>query len=184
MPPCRNGAPQGFRQRQNDDKTSQSATNCFRSNKWYFSLEHRNGLQIVKNRPRSRVADLLRETSLARPLWFMRDISETAVSIITSPVLRRRRYGAAILNWHGVTRQFVDPAVEVSHISSDLFRKQIRHIQKHYHIVSLAKLVTQLEAGESIPENWVVLTFDDGFRNNFVRTQELAGSHTSRRLYG
>ena len=117
---------------------------------------------------RTYLSGLFRETPFASAAWYMRDISEGAVSLVTAPALRRRRRGAVVLNYHGVTPHVVDPAVEVSHISADLFRKQIRHIKKYYRIVSLAKLVGQLELGNSIPNNWVILTFDDGFRNNLT----------------
>jgi len=68
--------------------------------------------------------------------------------------------------YHGVAPQLTDPLVENAHISAALFRRQIRHLKRHYRVVSLAELRDRLDGGQPVPDDWAVLTFDDGFRNN------------------
>ena len=46
--------------------------------------------------------------------------------------------------------------------------EQIDYLSRHYHFLSLSKLVDYYERCESIPPNSVVMTFDDGFRDNFT----------------
>ena len=125
-------------------------------------------MSVVNANFATHLARHLRETSFASTARYMRNMSESAISIVTEPILRARRSGAVILNYHGVTPQVIDPVVEVSHIPAHLFRKQIRHLINYYHVVSLAELVDRLNSGYSIPNDWVVLTFDDGFRNNLT----------------
>ncbi|MHA1878012.1 MAG: polysaccharide deacetylase family protein, partial [Promethearchaeota archaeon] len=48
------------------------------------------------------------------------------------------------------------------------FEKQIIYLKKFYNIISLEKLVNYIESGEDIPRFSVVLTFDDGYMNNYL----------------
>lgn len=75
--------------------------------------------------------------------------------------------------YHGVTPRIVDPLVEAAHISAALFRKQIRHLRRHYRVVALAEVIERLEAGQPIPPDWAVLTFDDGYRNNLSCARQI-----------
>jgi peptidoglycan/xylan/chitin deacetylase (PgdA/CDA1 family) len=115
----------------------------------------------------------LRGTPLAEAARRVRDHSESAVSLVRAPLVRGRRRGAAILMYHGVTPRFVDPLVEVAHIEADLFRRQIRHLRRHFRIVALAELVERLESGRPVPDDWAVLTFDDGYRNNLTCARQI-----------
>lgn len=96
-----------------------------------------------------------------------RALRESAFSVCTAPVYRWQKRGAIIVNYHGVSPPLTDPDIAI-HVPPDLFRKQIRHLKTYYKVVSLAELLDSLEAGYSIPSNWAVLTFDDGFRNNLT----------------
>jgi peptidoglycan/xylan/chitin deacetylase (PgdA/CDA1 family) len=51
-------------------------------------------------------------------------------------------------------------------ISRTLFDKQLKYLQKNYYIISLQELVESLKQGK-IPSRSVVITFDDGFADNF-----------------
>jgi peptidoglycan/xylan/chitin deacetylase (PgdA/CDA1 family) len=117
---------------------------------------------------RKGVADLLRETPFAGAAWSARDAVEGLAARAAERFLRHRRRGAAVIMYHGVTPEVVDPLVEGMHISARLFREQIRYLRRHYQIVPLARLLEPLARGERIPDDWAVLTFDDGFRNNLT----------------
>ena len=46
--------------------------------------------------------------------------------------------------------------------------EQLDYLSRHYHFLSLSKLLDCYEQRQSIPSNSVVITFDDGFRDNFT----------------
>ena len=75
--------------------------------------------------------------------------------------------------YHGVTPQIVDPMVELTHVPASLFRKQIRHLRRHFRVVALAEVIERLETGDPIPSDWAVLTFDDGYRNNLTCARQI-----------
>jgi peptidoglycan/xylan/chitin deacetylase (PgdA/CDA1 family) len=117
--------------------------------------------------------DLLRETRLAGAARSARDAAEGVVAHAAERFLRHRRTGAAVLMYHGVTPELVDPLVEGMHLSARLFRQQIRYLKRRYRIVSLGELVDRLARGEAVPDDWAVLTFDDGYRNNLTCAWEI-----------
>ena len=117
-------------------------------------------------RARAFAASSLRETTVSRWVLAAKDRTENLHSLLVASRLRQQRRGAGILLYHGVTVEVVDPFVEGAHIGAKLFREQIRHLRRHYHIVALAEILDRCEAGQPIPNDWVALTFDDGYRNN------------------
>ena len=50
-------------------------------------------------------------------------------------------------------------------VSPEFFEKQLIYIKKRYKIITLAEAVSRLES-RGVSENFAVLTFDDGFRDN------------------
>jgi peptidoglycan/xylan/chitin deacetylase (PgdA/CDA1 family) len=58
-------------------------------------------------------------------------------------------------------------------VSTEEFWRQVRFLQRHYSIVSLAKAVELLRAGQiTVPT--VALTFDDGYADNFISLRAVA----------
>ena len=53
-------------------------------------------------------------------------------------------------------------------VSPEMFAKQIEFIVKRYNVIPLMDLVGHLERGKRIPRRSAVITFDDGWRDNFV----------------
>ncbi len=53
------------------------------------------------------------------------------------------------------------------HLDINGFRKSAAVFAKHYHVIALQELADLIEAGEKIPDNTVVLTFDDGYASNY-----------------
>ena len=52
-------------------------------------------------------------------------------------------------------------------ISDKYFEKHLKYLAKHYRIISLKNLVENLKKNK-IPANSIVITFDDGFADNFT----------------
>lgn len=115
---------------------------------------------------KSWLAKHLRETPVASGLKRAVDLTVSARSWATGRQDRAKRRGAGILLYHGVEPQLRDPFVEAAHIDAALFRRQIRHLKRHYRIVSIEEIVDALRDGRPIPADWVALSFDDGYRNN------------------
>ena len=46
--------------------------------------------------------------------------------------------------------------------------EQLDYLSRHYHFISLSELLNYYERHQTIPPNSVVVTFDDGFRDNFT----------------
>jgi peptidoglycan/xylan/chitin deacetylase (PgdA/CDA1 family) len=55
-------------------------------------------------------------------------------------------------------------------ISRDMFERHCRFFKRHFQVVPLANLVTELEQGRSV-DRLLSITFDDGYRDNFVNAR-------------
>ena len=76
---------------------------------------------------------------------------------------------AAILMYHSVMASSVERADLLGGIvhSEAEFRAQMQILSREYHAVSLDRLVDTLKTGEEIPKRSVVVTFDDGYTDNY-----------------
>lgn len=76
--------------------------------------------------------------------------------------------GATILMYHSVPdarmARWIDPA---NAVPPSLFERQMRFLRSRRRVVSLSRLVARLREGVSPEPGTVVLTFDDGYRDNF-----------------
>ncbi len=53
-------------------------------------------------------------------------------------------------------------------VTPTLFEAQLTFLTKRYNVISLSQLLDQLDAGGPLPERSVVITFDDGWRDNYA----------------
>ena len=54
------------------------------------------------------------------------------------------------------------------YVSPENFARQMEYIKKHgYEVIALGELIRQINSKNSIKKNKVVITFDDGYRDNF-----------------
>ena len=70
-----------------------------------------------------------------------------------------------ILMYHGVIERpmtIPDPCM----VNIDAFRSQMRYLKEHFNVVSLTQAVRLIE-DDAITDPTVVITFDDGYQNNF-----------------
>lgn len=73
--------------------------------------------------------------------------------------------GATIFYGHRVTD---DDEGCLQGLRPSWLAEQLDYLSRHYHFISLSTLIDYYERRESIPPNSVVMTFDDGFRDNFT----------------
>ncbi len=75
-----------------------------------------------------------------------------------------KRLPAAIVLFHRVTDDIPEDGITVS---TARFRWVIRELRDHYYPMSLSDLLDHLERQTPWPERTVVVTFDDGYRDNY-----------------
>jgi len=73
--------------------------------------------------------------------------------------------GAIVLTYHRVNNTSYDPSITVSVKN---FEKQIEYLAKRRRVVSLEDLITYIQNGIGFPKGSVVITFDDGYRDNYT----------------
>lgn len=74
-----------------------------------------------------------------------------------------------ILLYHGVTTQSPSGIINAhgKHMNVSEFKKQLRYIKEHCNPISLEEALFYHERGSGWPDRSVVITFDDGFENNY-----------------
>lgn len=79
----------------------------------------------------------------------------------------RRVQGAVILMYHSVagpeTAEYIDPR---NRIPASVFETQMHFLIRHRRVIGLSALIETLLEGRTPPAGSVVLTFDDGYRDN------------------
>jgi len=75
-----------------------------------------------------------------------------------------RKEGISILMYHSIDDNKVFFTVKL-----EAFEKQMKYLKdNNYNVISLTELIKTLESDQKIPEKTVVLTFDDGFEDNYI----------------
>ena len=74
--------------------------------------------------------------------------------------------GVKILTFHRINDDSFDP-VEMN-IKVGIFEKLIGYLKEKYTIISLQNAIELIDSGESIPKSAIILTFDDGYRDNYL----------------
>ncbi|MGB0496126.1 MAG: polysaccharide deacetylase family protein [Kangiellaceae bacterium] len=88
-------------------------------------------------------------------------------------IIERRKYGAgvSILYGHRVLSDSIianknDPRRITGHTSVSEVESAIKELRKRFSIISMDEAISQIKSGNILKES-VVLTFDDGFKDNF-----------------
>jgi peptidoglycan/xylan/chitin deacetylase (PgdA/CDA1 family) len=83
-------------------------------------------------------------------------------------IIARRRPGLVVLTYHRIAESradlFYDPVISAT---PEAFRAQIEWISNHVRLLTLDQLVAQVKSGTPWHEPSLLLTFDDGYRDNF-----------------
>lgn len=89
-----------------------------------------------------------------------------AVSILAVWIILSSQYSTPILMYHHI--DYRDQQWKLS-VSPESFAKQMEFLKAHqYKVLSLSDYVDRLKHKKHIPKKAVVITFDDGYDNNFI----------------
>lgn len=81
-----------------------------------------------------------------------------------------------ILGYHGISAFPQREGVidfDYRHIPLKQLERQMVYLKKHYNIMPLSEIARRLKAGESLPNNTVAITFDDGYADIYLNGFEL-----------
>lgn len=98
----------------------------------------------------------------------LKKIFTTILVVSGSDALFRRlnRNKLLVVMYHGVTLNTYIPLVW-THLPMDRFRQQLRFLKSRYSIVSMDQVLDALDGKKGLPPNAALITFDDGYKNNF-----------------
>lgn len=74
--------------------------------------------------------------------------------------------GITILAFHKISND--TPIYLGLNTSVSSFESQMRYLKRYYNLISLKKATQLIQNGERILDNTVVVTFDDGYKNNYT----------------
>ncbi len=83
---------------------------------------------------------------------------------------------AYIVAYHRVGSTYEFPS-DVPMMGSQDFEKQIVYLSRRYRVISLRELGGALNRGASIPAKTAVITFDDGYRDNYLKAYPILRKH-------
>ncbi|TKB07413.1 polysaccharide deacetylase family protein [Desulforhopalus sp. IMCC35007] len=70
-----------------------------------------------------------------------------------------------VVMYHGVTKNIYTPPVWTQ-LPEDIFEEQIKWLAENFHPISLEEMIRAVQLQEPLPQNSVLVTFDDGLKNN------------------
>ncbi|MBU2540607.1 MAG: polysaccharide deacetylase family protein [Candidatus Omnitrophica bacterium] len=90
------------------------------------------------------------------------------VIIVSATLILREHYVVPILMYHSISEDSPDKDNLLA-ISADTFNRQMEFLQtRKYNVISLKELARLMREDAPLPHNTVVITFDDGYQDNFT----------------
>ncbi len=92
--------------------------------------------------------------------------------------LRRRlvRWSACILSYHRVGPGTELPT-DIPLTTPADFEQQVLYLRRRYQVMPLARLGRAISEGRPLPRNTAVITFDDGYRDNYLHAYPILRKH-------
>ena len=116
---------------------------------------------------------MIKATQLLRGIpnkreYLARVLGRTGVLPLLEQVVAARRPALVVLTYHRIAEpgadSFYDPVISAT---PELFRAQVRWLRKHVRILALEELDDLIRSAAPLREPAALLTFDDGYRDNF-----------------
>jgi peptidoglycan/xylan/chitin deacetylase (PgdA/CDA1 family) len=83
----------------------------------------------------------------------------------------RKRSGLAVITYHGVVPrgyQRIDSGLDGGLVETEMFRRQLRLLKSNYNVISPDEMLSWCRRECELPPRAVLLTCDDGLRNNLT----------------
>src|SRR3989338_4734778 len=82
---------------------------------------------------------------------------------------KRNKKEVIILMYHGITaKKDAVTNFDNKHVHIEKFEKQLAYLKKDYNFISMEEFILWHEGEENIPDNAVIMTFDDGYKNTYT----------------
>lgn len=107
------------------------------------------------------------KTRLIKACIILAALGLTGFLILTGFTMYKQNNAVAVLEYHNFSEGPVgmdDPWT----VSQGAFREQMAYLSQNCRVVSLKTFLQEIEQDKKIAENTVVLTFDDGYRSNYL----------------
>lgn len=88
-----------------------------------------------------------------------------ALVFLGAYLLLKDKYVPPILMYHKVDQDY---QVSKLSVSPESFEREMEFISRHYNCISLRKLAILIKNKQPVPPHTVVITFDDGYENNYT----------------
>ncbi len=100
--------------------------------------------------------------------YLARAFGRLGVLRLLEQTIARRRPGLVVLTYHRIAKPgadlFYDPVISAT---PESFRAQVEWLHNRVRLLTLDELIDQVESGSPWREPAMLLTFDDGYRDNF-----------------
>jgi peptidoglycan/xylan/chitin deacetylase (PgdA/CDA1 family) len=100
--------------------------------------------------------------AILTPLFLMGQVSKKSETILDENSIE-----LPILMYHGLTqnKKYMNKYV----IMADLFEKDLKYIKEHgYNSIVMKDLIDYVFSDKALPQNPIMITFDDGYYNNYL----------------
>lgn len=94
--------------------------------------------------------------------WFVCVAANSVGYIAVKQKLNKRKVRVLLYHRIGAKKDFLERAKPELNVSKESFEKQLRFLKEKYNVISFKELISG-----NVPENSVIITFDDGFRDNY-----------------
>jgi peptidoglycan/xylan/chitin deacetylase (PgdA/CDA1 family) len=98
--------------------------------------------------------------------------------------IARRRPGLVVLTYHRIAEPgadlFYDPVISAT---PESFRAQVEWLHDRVRLLTLDELIDQIESGSPWREPVMLLTFDDGYRDNFDLAAPILGERKAPAIF-
>ncbi len=83
------------------------------------------------------------------------------------------RKGLTILAYHSISNEIAPDET----ITPEVFERQLQYIEENYKVISLEKAIEYLQTGIEKVSGSIVITFDDGYSDNYYNAYPLLKKH-------
>src|SRR5712675_1504625 len=95
-------------------------------------------------------------------------LQPSRIGPLRSGLMKLNQGKVRILMYHRVTNELGRSDAPYNAVSIANFESQMSRLASNYNVITLDDLVLHFKKGNPLPENSAIITFDDGFRDNYL----------------